>query len=227
MMDDFSIADERLRQALEDLRWVSRWLGGYAATMQALRPVLRSGMTVLDLGTGAAEFPERLVRWADARGMDVRVVGVDANPSTVRYARTSLRHRLPAYLRARIRVEEADALDLPYDDGHFDVVTASLFLHHFDRPEAVHLLREMRRLARRSFIVNDLHRHPVAYYGFNALTLLLPTSEMVRHDGLISIRRGFRREELHALAGEAGLEPCTIRWHWAFRWVLTSAPVFP
>ncbi len=222
MMDDFSIGDERLRQALEELRWVSRWLGGYAATMQALRPVLRPGMKVLDLGTGAADFPERLVRWADERGMDVQVVAVDANPATVRYARTSLRRRLPAYLQARIRVEVADALDLSYDDDHFDVVTASLFLHHFDRPETVQLLREMQRLARRGFIINDLHRHPAAYYGYSALTLLLRTSEMARHDGLISVRRGFRREELRALAAEAGLDAFTIRWHWAFRWVLST-----
>ncbi len=228
-MDDFSITDERLAEALKGLRRVNAWLGGHAALRTALRPLFREArrekrsLRLLDLGTGGADAPEHLVRWGARQGVRVEVVGVDANPVTVDYARQALGRRLEPRLRRRIRIETADALALPYDDGAFDAVLASLFLHHFDEAEAVTLLKEMQRVGRRGLVVNDLHRHPLAYYGIRVLTTLVPTPEMVRHDAPLSVRRGFCRAELQALAERAGLpETTTIRWRWAFRWVLST-----
>lgn len=231
-MDDFSITDERLAEALEGLRRINRWLGGYAALRTALGPLVQKArarpgcrpLRLLDLGTGAADAPEHLVRWADAQGVRLEVAGVDANPATVAYARAALDRRLPPHLRGRVRVETADALALPYADDAFDAVLASLFLHHFDGEAAVALLREMQRVGRRGLVVNDLHRHVLAYYGIRALTAVLPTPEMVRHDAPLSVRRGFRRAELVALAEQAGLEAAAVRWRWAFRWVLSTLP---
>lgn len=224
MMDDFSITDARLTHALNDLRGVNRWLGGHAATQSALVPLLRRSGTlrVIDLGTGGADYPEHLVRWAARHGHRVEVVAVDANPHTVAYAQTALDRRLPATVRARVEVVRADALDLPYPDDAFDVAVAALFLHHFPEEEGVALLREMDRVARRGLIVNDLHRHPIAYYGVRAIGALTRASEMFRHDGPVSVRRGFRRGELLSLAAAAGLQPVRIRWHWAFRWVMST-----
>ena len=227
MMDDFSIVDARLTRALDDLRWVNRWLGGYAATQSVVGPLLKEtrSLQVLDLGTGGADYPEHLVRWAARCGHTVEVVGVDANPHTVAYARTALDRRLPVGLRTQVEVVCADALDLPYADDAFDVAMAALFLHHFPGAEGAALLREMNRVARRGIIINDLHRHPIAYYGIQALGALTQASEMFRHDGPVSVLRGFRREELEALAEEAGLEAVRIRWHWAFRWVMDTVAI--
>ncbi len=230
MMDDFSIVDERLTGALENLRQVNRWLGGYAATLAALEPVLRAPppgrpLRVLDLATGAADFPAFLVRWADRRRLDVAVVALDANPATVAYARQALDRDLPPRLRARVCVEAGDALATPYDDGAFDVCAASLFMHHLDHAQAVALVGEMHRLARSGLVVNDLHRHRLAYYGIRALAAVLPVSPMFRHDGPISVRQGFTRDELRAVAEDAGLDGFRIRWHWAFRWTLSTLAV--
>lgn len=224
MMDDFSIVDARLTRALDDLRWVNRWLGGYAATRSALAPLLRRNDTLrmIDLGTGAADYPEHLVHWAARRGQIVEVVAVDANPHTVAYAQTALDGRLPADLRPQVEVVCADALDLPYADDAFDVAHAALFLHHFPGREGVALLREMDRVARAGIVVNDLHRHPIAYYGVRAIGALTRASAMFRHDGPVSVRRAFWREELEALAAAAGLSPVRIRWRWAFRWILST-----
>lgn len=225
-MDDFDITDRRLTRALDDLRGVNAWLGGYAATRRVLAPWMRSGQTlrVLDLGTGVADIPERLVRDGAKRGADVEVTGIDANPATVRYAQEKLARRLPPSLRRRVHVDVGDALALPYDDDAFDVVTAALFMHHLDDDDAVRLLREMGRVARRGVLVNDLHRHWLAYYGIRALAALLPVSPMFRHDGPLSVRRGFRGAELVALAERAGLAGVQVRWHWAFRWTLSTLP---
>jgi hypothetical protein len=89
----------------------------------------------------------------------------------------------------------------------------------------VQLLREMDRVSRLGIVVNDLHRHPIAYAGIWLLTRLLPVSPMVRQDGPLSVRRGFRRCDLTALFRTAGLTRPQMRWHWAFRWTSSTLPV--
>lgn len=225
-MDDFSITDGRLTRALRDLRWVNRWLGGHRATDIVLAPLVatRDALRVVDLGSGGADYPEHLVRWADRRGCRVDVVAVDANPQTVAHAQSALDDRLSPPLRKRVEVVCADAFDLPYEDDAFDVAVAALFLHHFHGADAVALLREMDRVAELGLVVNDLHRHPLAYYGVRALGALTGASAMFRHDGPLSVLRGFRRPDLERLAGAAGLVGPRIVWRWAFRWVLATVP---
>ena len=225
-MDDFTIVDERLTTALDNLRYVNRFLGGYAAAMAAMTPLWRAHppdrpLRVLDLATGVADFPDYLARWAGRRGRVLEVVALDANPATVAYAQKTLDRDLPAPLRPRVRVEVGDALALPYDDAAFDVAVTSLFMHHLTHGDAVTLVREMNRVARHGFVVNDLHRHRLAYYSILALAAVLPVSPMFRHDGPISVLRGFSRDDLHAIAQDAGLGAYRIRWHWAFRWTLS------
>lgn len=225
-MDDFSIVDERLEKALDNLRYVNRYLGGYAAVMAALKPLLRSHAAarpfrVLDLATGVADYPDYLVRWAARHDRVVEVVGLDANPATVAYARRALDRDLPASLREQIGLVEGDALALPYEAGDFDVCIASHFMHHLTHAEAVALLGEMARVARRGLVINDLHRHPLAYYGIVALAAVFPVSPMFRHDGPISVLRGFKRKELKVMVEDAGFKSFAIQWHWAFRWTLT------
>lgn len=226
-MDDFTIVDERLETALDNLRYVNRFLGGYGSTMTLLAPLLRARaaehpLRVLDLATGGADFPAFLTRWADRRRRAVDVVALDANPATVAYARKALDRTLPERLHPRVRVEVGDALALPYADDAFDVCVASLFMHHLEHHEAVTLVREMDRVARHGLVVNDLHRHWMAYYSIRALAAVLPVSPMFRHDGPVSVLRAFTRDDLRAVAADAGLNAYRIRWHWAFRWTLST-----
>ena len=225
MMDDFSIVDTRLAGALENLRQVNRFLGGYASVRKAIAPFLHQhgGMThLLDLGTGGADTPEYLVRWADRQGFDVRVTGLEANPATVQYARRRLDDRLPPRLRRRIEVVNGDAFAPPFQDGEVDIVVAALFLHHFHGRRAADLLAAMNRMARYGIVVSDLHRHPLAYWGIRAVGKLFPVSAMFAHDGPLSVLRGFKRDELTDLAAEAGLFSYDLHWQWAFRWVLST-----
>ena len=129
---------------------------------------------------------------------------------------------MPGHLRNRVRVGAGDALDLSLVDDAVDLTLAALFLHHFEGPQAVALLREMQRVARIGIVVNDLHRHPLAYWGIRLVGALVPTSAMFRHDAPLSVLRGFSRDELTALARQANLSRAVIRWHWAFRWTLTT-----
>ena len=228
LMDDFTIQDERLTDALEQLRPINQLLGGYATTMEVIAPFLKSRANqktrILDLGTGIGDFPEYIVRWATAQvpAIDVEVVAIDANPVTVDYARESLQKRLPPNLQANIKVEVADALALPYRDGEFDIAIAAMFLHHFAHENAVQIVRSMQRVSNHGILINDLHRHPFAYYGIYALTRLLPAVDMVRNDAPLSVLRGFKFPELKRIAESAGLTNFSLKWRYAFRWVLST-----
>lgn len=226
IIDDLELQDDQLERALEELRWVNTMLGGYSAMVSGVRKLLPRttgpGYRLLDLGTGSADIPEHLVRWGARTGRFIQVLGLDANPATIASARASLDQRLEHPLRSRVYVEVGDALRTGFQDGTFDVVTASLFAHHMTDEELIQLLREMGRLARRGIVINDLHRHPVAYYGFKVLSSVAGASPMVRNDGPLSVLRAFRRKELLSAARQAGLEDVRVTWHWAFRWLLVA-----
>jgi len=223
-MDDPDVSGAALEQALTNLRQINTLLGGYRASVTVLDPLLRSesSLRVLDVGSGTGDYPARFVRRGRRHDASVEAVGVDLNPVTVGRGRAWLDATLPASLRPRVRLDLGDALALPYADNAFDVSHAALFLHHFHGDDAVQLLREMARVSRHGILVNDLHRHPLAYAGIWALSRLVRMSPMVQHDGPISVLRGFRKGELATLAYEAGLPRPTVRWHWAFRWTVST-----
>ena len=97
-------------------------------------------------------------------------------------------------------------------------MTCSLFCHHFTDDELVTLLRQWRAQAQVAVIINDLHRHWLAYHSIKWLTRLLGGSYLVRHDAPLSVARAFRRKDWVALLARAGITRYELRWRWAFRW---------
>jgi ubiquinone/menaquinone biosynthesis C-methylase UbiE len=114
-----------------------------------------------------------------------------------------------------------DALDLPFPDGSFDIAMASLFFHHLSNEDCVRVLAQMWRIARRRVIINDLHRHAIAYFSIRALTRLFSSSRMVRHDAPVSVRRSFRPAELLDIARRAGV-PARVYRSFPYRLVLVA-----
>lgn len=226
-MDDSSLADEWLQESLRNLRWINRWLGGYRATWTVLSSLLHSrrSLRILDVGAGGGDYLACFVRWGQASGTPVTAVGLDLSPETVGHGRAWLDASLPPALRKQVRLDIGDALAIPYRDNAFDVVHAAQFVHHFYDESARILLQEMQRVSRLGVLVNDLHRHPLAHAGIWTLSRLLRFSPMVQHDGPLSVRRGFRRDDLRALAQRASLPSPVLRWHWAFRWTLSTLPL--
>ena len=229
-MDDFSITtDERLGRALRELRLVNRLLGGVRAVRLELEPVLRQRrggtLSVLDVGTGIADLPERIVECGERQNVAVKVTALDANPATVEFAADSLDTRMDATLRERVDVRVGDVFDLrEFADGAFDVAIASLFLHHFYADDVVRAIREMSRVAALGLIVNDLYRHRVAYAAIQGIAHLMPVSDVFMHDGPASVRRGFTPRELRDIAKDAGLHHARVRRRWAYRLVLSTIP---
>lgn len=223
-MDDLSRPDDTLIEALDDIRFTNRLLGGYAATDSCLDPLFdrHNHLRILDVACGGGDYLSRLVRRGSTFGCTVEMVGLDSNPTTVQYARTYVDRHLRPSVGRRIQVKTEDALSMSYDTNAFDVVHAALFLHHLCDADAARLLRNMNRIGRLGLVVNDLHRHILAYIGIWLVTRLTGMVSMVQHDAPISVRRGFSKAELLRIAHEAELSDPQIGWHWAFRWTLST-----
>lgn len=223
-MDADSISTAQLEPALRDLRLLNGLLGGYRASARTITSLMktRSRVKILDIGTGGGDHLLHLIKHGQRLDCRADVTGIDVNPKTVELARDHVHDSVSGPVRSRVTLAVEDALDLPYAKDTFDVTHAALVLHHLHGSKPVQLLREMDRVGRDGIIVNDLHRHPLAYAGIWMISRLLRLAPMVQNDAPLSVRRGFSKSELETLATEAELCTPTLRWHWAFRWTLST-----
>ena len=224
-MDDATVAGPDTFATLRHIAHVNRFLGGARATLRALahgiEPGHKAPISILDIGAGAADIPVAMVRWARARGLDLHIVAVDFNPAICAWTR----ERVADF--AEIEVVEADVFALPYPPESFDVVHCAMFLHHFPQAQAATILEIMYGLCRRRLIVNDLHRHPLAFHTITWISRLLPCSAMFRHDAPVSVLRGFQLPDWEELARLSGIDTLRVDWHWPFRYVATARKATP
>ncbi len=190
-MDDLTIQDSRLTAALDELQVINTWLLGYHASYRALTKLEKKtglrAQTMLDVGGGGSTFPEKFNR--------LKITSVDINPAAGIYT---------AKRNPGITAVCADAFHLPFAPDSFDVVHASLFIHHFTEEEITALLKEFLRVASRGVVINDPLRNVVSLAGITLLTRLFSKSEMVRHDAPLSVRRGLTIPEMKSLCRQAG-----------------------
>jgi SAM-dependent methyltransferase len=204
---DLGVAEGEARRSLRDLRFVNRWLGGRRALLEAVLPHLRAGGRLLDVGCGSADLPAFLAR----RGPSpLLVVGLDRKALHLREA--------PGEVQGVL----ADVRALPFPPRSFDVVTASLFLHHFDAPELPRLLRALHGLCRGVLVVNDLHRAHVPYWFGRFAFPLVFASRVSVHDGLVSIRRGFRPGDLREAFQEAEIPRVRVERRFPYRLIAVA-----
>jgi len=204
---DASLPEAEVRKSLADLRFVNRWLGSRRGLLRTIAPYLPPRGRLLDVGCASGDVTAFLQ--AGLPGLSL-AVGVDRKTLHLRDAPSGL---------GRVA---ADVRQLPFRPRSFDVVTASLFLHHFDAAELPALLRGLARIARRAIVVSDLRRALVPYlFGRATFPLLFETPVSV-HDGLVSIRRGFRDEELRSAFASAGMAAVEIRRVFPYRLIAAA-----
>jgi SAM-dependent methyltransferase len=192
---------------LRDLARLNRWLGGTRASRRAIDRLLAGRTvphTILDVGTGGADIPVALLERARRGGRPVRVTGIDSSSEVLRAAR-AVNPGLEGM--AGLELVVGDGVSLPWPDRSFDVVHASLVIHHLEPPQALELLREAARVARLGVVVNDLVRARHHWIGARVLLPLMTRNRFTRHDGPLSVRRAYTRMELRALLAGAALRP--------------------
>ena len=206
---------------LRDLRRINRWLGGVALTAAAIDALAahRTGLSILDVGTGGADIPVALLASASRRDRSLHIVGLDSRPEVLAAA---LADRAVTDADG-LTLQVGDGRSLPYADDSFDVVHASLVLHHLDGSDGVALLREMARVSRLGIVVNDLHRSRLAWLGAWLVGHVLTRNRYTRHDAPLSVRRAYRVDEALALVRGTGLAPVrTVRGLFGHRYAIAA-----
>ena len=208
----------RYNRALTFIRRINSLLGYSRATVHHLARFSKDWnrgqqIKILDVATGSGDIPRGILRWADQKGFDVKIIAIDLHEKTLRTA-------IKVKIDPRLQFVRADATQLPFENGTFDYVLTGMFLHHLDEQTATTVLKEMDRVARTGLIVADLLRSKRAYFWINLFTLF--AGPMVRHDARVSVAGAFNREELIKLCGEAGLTYLRPYRHFGHRLVLAG-----
>ena len=216
LMDQPGIGGAELAANLRDIRRVNRYLGGAAVVLRHLPALIadlpeRHAITILDLATGSADIPVAVVRWARRRDRPIRVIASDVSDAMLSQAARQVAG-CPEITLAR---HDARRVALP--DQSADVVLCSLALHHFAPDEAVLVLREMDRLARHGWIVNDLVRSRLGYGAAWMAAHLTTRNRLTRHDAPLSVLRAYTPNELAGLLRQAGIHDAVIARHRWFR----------
>jgi hypothetical protein len=219
LMDDFSIGGDLLRDTLDKLENINRWLGGNLMTVKALKKVLKNHpkeqeLTIADIGCGHGDILRDVAKFGRKNGYKMKLIGMDANPTAIAYA-NELSTEFP-----ELSFKTEDIFSEAFKNRKFDVVLATLFLHHFKEAQLASFLGNTLKQTKIGIVVNDLHRHKLAYYLFMLLSVFIKNN-MIIEDGLTSVLRGFKRNELAHISKKLKVKP-QISWKWAFRfqWIL-------
>jgi len=218
LMDDLNCSGEVLNRTLTEIENINHWLGGDAITINGLNQIINNTqvpntLSIADLGCGSGGMFKVINNWAKKRHIKVNLTGIDANPNVIEFARNNFKDLNVNFLAINILSED-------FKDHNYDIILCTLLLHHFLSEEIVALVKQLKDQARVAVIVNDLHRHPIAYYSIKWLTWMFSSSEMVKFDAPLSVKRGFTRKELTKILNKAGIQDYNLAWKWAFRWQL-------
>lgn len=221
IMDDFALEGETLRDALDKIAKINQLLGGNKLTLQGVQSLLNATnsnqeLTIVDIGCGNGDMLRTLADFGQKQQLKFKLIGIDANPFTINHAK-ELSQQYPS-----ISYLCEDIFEDNFNSLHYDIVLCTLTLHHFKDEEILQLMSGFYKNANIGIVINDLHRSSVAYRLFQALCFVFNLNTMSKEDGLVSILRGFKRNELENFSEKLGFKKYTIQWKWAFRyqWII-------
>lgn len=216
IMDDFELKGALLRDTLNTLDTINHWLGSNGATLSGVKQLLNSVLktktiTIVDLGCGSGDGLREIAQFGRKNGFKFQLLGIDANADTMLFAAEQSRD-FP-----EISYRVMDVLSEDFKTLEFDIAIATLFLHHFTEDKLQLLLVQMLQQSTLGVVINDLHRHPLAYRAFAGLGFFIK-NKMIAEDGLTSISRAFKRRDLDQMCSKLPAHH-SISWKWAFRYL--------
>ena len=217
IMDDFTLEGVLLRDTLDKLETINRLLGGNSVTISGLKKILKNQsknktITIVDLGCGNGDILRDVAQFGRKNNYSFKLTGIDANLAAIEYAKELSKDY------SELNFKKIDVFSEDFKEQSFDIVLCTLFLHHFKNEELIPFLKTITEKATIGIVVNDIHRHRLAYYLFKLIGFFIK-NEMVREDGLTSILRAFKKKDLENIAKELNVH-FSIQWKWAFRYLM-------
>jgi ubiquinone/menaquinone biosynthesis C-methylase UbiE len=211
--DDIPFRD--IEQNMHELNIINTWLGGHRITLQGFKKLTgnQKQITVCEIGCGGGDNLKAIEIWCRKKNIVLKLIGIDINADCIAIAASKFKNSNAAFLLFDYRV-------IDFENKKPDILFSSLFCHHFTNEELIRMLQWMKSNSTIGFFINDLHRHPLAYYSIKWITKIFSKSYLVKNDAPLSVLRGFNKKEWLQLLKEAGTDNYTFHWKWAFRWLI-------
>jgi SAM-dependent methyltransferase len=213
-MMDSPVSDELLFRNLRELEFLNHNFGGHSVSIAGLKKLIQDPAKtyhIIDLGCGSGDTIRYVAEWARRENRNVRLTGVDINPAAIR-----LFNKLCAAY-PEITGMCADYRDLIRAGTSADIFHCALFCHHLADTELSGLFDYFRGHAYAGFVINDLYRGRIGYYGSKIITRFGKGTQLAKNDGPVSVLKGFRMAELKKLLNDASIENFEILRVWLYR----------
>jgi SAM-dependent methyltransferase len=218
LLDREDIPFEDIRKNMEELDFINRRLGGHQITIAGLQIILnkfpeKRSFAICEIGCGGGDNLRVIKKYCEKKHVTAKLTGIDINPHCTSFAGSRKEN-------AGIEFIASDYKLVKFDEKP-DIIFSSLFCHHFTDEGVKDILSWMGKNSAAGFFINDLHRHPVAYYSIKLLSGLFSKSYLVKNDAPLSVLRGFKRKEWEMFNDQCSMPDVQLKWRWAFRWLLT------
>lgn len=221
IMDDFALEGEILKEALDKIAKINQLLGGNHLTLKGVQELIHNcpvtnEITIVDVGCGNGDMLRTLADYGIKNNLSFRCIGIDANNFTINHAQNLSKNY------SNISYRCVDVFSKAFEELKYDIVLCTLTLHHFKEDEIIRLITVFNANSRIGIVINDLQRSALAYRLFQVLCFVFRLNTMSRKDGLVSILRGFKKNELVHFSKKLNVAQYKIQWKWAFRyqWII-------
>lgn len=193
---------------------INKLLGTFKSTLKILTK-LKKTHSIMDVGCGGGLFILNLSRYLP----NIKFIGNDISLPAISLALQERKNMEVS--ESHVQFQLLPEPTLPLDENSVDIVLATMVCHHMSDAELIIFLQQAINTAKDRVIINDLHRHPIAYGFYYIFSSLLFKNRLITHDGLISIKRGFKRHEWQHVLNQTEIKHYKIEWCFPFLWRIT------
>ncbi len=204
---------------MQELNTINRLLGGHRITCKGVHEIISASnlpcdhiWRICEIGCGNGNNITAIYKWCKANKIRAEFIGIDISEACIAAGEQSPAAAYTRFIASDYRLVTFDKKP--------DIIFSSLFCHHFSDEQLGNQLSWLHRNAGCGFFINDLHRHPLAFYSIRLLTRIFSRSYLVKYDAPLSVLRGFTRKEWLNLFQQAQIDNFNIKWKWAFRWLI-------
>ena len=215
LMDGNDIPYEAMAQTLKELNIINTRLGGHAITLKGLKQLIKGEgpVTVCEIGCGGGDNLLAIHKYCLQHHISASYIGIDMNEACISFAQQQY-PGLPCQWIC------SDYALVDFENKQPDIIFSSLFCHHFSNEQLISMLQWLKLSSKKGFFINDLHRHPLAYYLIKYITKFFSKSYLVKNDASISVARSFTKKDWQQLFHLSGIKNYRLTWAWAFRWLI-------
>ena len=221
IMDDFQLEGKILEDALTKIAKINHFLGGNKLTLQGLKLLLKNCDTtreikIVDVGCGNGDMLRYISNYGNKKNYNFKLIGIDANKFTIQCAEDLSKNY------ENISYSCFDIFSKQFSELKYDIVLSTLTLHHFKNKDILKLMGVFNENSNIGIVINDLQRSKIAYRLFQLVCFIFRLNKMPKQDGLVSILRGFKKQDLVNFSNKLNLKKYNLTWKWAFRyqWII-------